>query len=284
MTRNRMHVGAACLASALAGPANAQVSSSEFYSDPVAEGWNLFDDYCAETWVDAGWYFQRFDLLSCLQVSGGEQDAFVRSISKFDGEPRFFLQFRVETNGDRSEIPGGAPVGVAMSNNAGVGYHVTVASDLVKFLRDVDLPILFIDVEPGIPRTYRIELYPDRYAFYIDGELIDEGPPEGPYPAYDARISWLGRAWNIPCENAWDYIRYGVVPVDGSGDYDSDGVASLSDFYFVQECLSNQRLGINGGPGNDAGPGCRFADFDSDGDTDLLDFAEFQIRFAGSTP
>ena len=41
------------------------------------------------------------------------------------------------------------------------------------------------------------------------------------------------------------------------------------------ECLGGQ----HGGPGNDAGPGCRFADFDTD--TDLRDFAEFQVNFTG---
>ena len=51
------------------------------------------------------------------------------------------------------------------------------------------------------------------------------------------------------------------------------------DFYFFHECLTSVRPGINGGPENDAGPGCRFADFNSDGDTDLLDFAKFQNAF-----
>ena len=70
-----------------------------------------------------------------------------------------------------------------------------------------------------------------------------------------------------------------MIPVDGSGDYDSDGAVTLHDFYFFHECLTNDRPGIHGGPDNDAGPGCRFADFDSDGDTDLRDFAEFQNAF-----
>lgn len=143
---------------------------------------------------------------------------------------------------------------------------------------------MLVDIAPDIPRTYRIELYRDRYAFYIDASLIDEGVPEGPFPAYQSEIVWLGRSWEFPCENAWDYIRYGVIPADGSGDYDSDGVASLSNFYFFHECLSNQRLGINGSPDNNAGPGCRFADFDFDADIDLLDFAEFQNAVNGPRP
>lgn len=262
------------LLGAAAAPGLAQVFSSEFFSDPVSEGWDLVHQICAETWIDDGWYYQQLDGDAC-PPPGGAQDAYVRSITEFNGEPRFFLQFRVQTDGDRSEIPSGAPVAVAMFNFFGISYNITVARDQVKFLRDVDLPIWFIEIEPGVPHTYRIELYPDRYAFYIDTYVIDEGVPEGPYPAHDARITWLGKLRCLPCENAWDYIRYGVIPVDGSGDYDSDAEVTLDDFYFFHECLAN------GGPGVDAGPGCRFANFDFDDDVDLLDFAALQEILTG---
>jgi hypothetical protein len=74
-------------------------------------------------------------------------------------------------------------------------------------------------------------------------------------------------------------VRFGRIPEDASGDYDSDGVVTLDDFYFFHECLSNRRSGINGGPGMDAGPGCRFTDFNHDSSTDLSDFATFQLTF-----
>ncbi|UCC32248.1 MAG: hypothetical protein JSU86_08185 [Phycisphaerales bacterium] len=266
---------------AAAAPGLADVFSSEFFFDPVSEGWELIQQICAETRVDDGWYYQRFDHDVCPLGSATGQDAYVRSITEFNGEPQFFLEFRVQTDGDRSEIPRGAPSGIAMGCFCGVIYHVTVARDLVKFIGHFDLPGWFIEIEPGVPHTYRIELYPDRYAFYIDAYLIDEGLPDGPFPAHDSRISWRGKSWYLPCENAWDYIRYGVIPVDGSGDYDSDAEVTLDDFYFVHECLTNQRPGVNGGPGNDAGPACRFADFDFDTDVDLLDFAAFQLTFTG---
>ena len=240
----------------------------------------MVQQFCEpETWIDEGLYHQRLDLDACPPGPGGGQDSYDRWITDFNGEPKFFLEFRVQTDGHRSEIPGGAPTVVAMGNFFGVVYHITVAEDLIKFLRDVDLPIWFIEIEPGVPHTCRIELYPKRYGFYIDGYLIDEGVPEGPFPAHDSRISWRGKSWRLPCENAWDYIRYGVIPVDGSGDYDSDTTVTLDDFYFFHECLTNQRLGINGGPGQEAGPGCRFADFDFDDDVDMEDIAEFQHIF-----
>ena len=71
-----------------------------------------------------------------------------------------------------------------------------------------------------------------------------------------------------------------MIPKDASGDYDSDSAATLFDYYFVQECVENLATGNPGGPGSDAGPGCRFSDFDGDADVDLGDFAEFQNRFA----
>jgi len=272
-------IWAVCLAAAAA--TRAQVFTSEFVSDPVSEGWDLSVEYCQpNSWNDQGWYYQQLDLEACPPGPGGGRESYVRSLQPLNGISSFFLEFRVQTNGDRSEIPGGAPTVVAMGNFAGVNYHTTVSRDLVKFAVRLD-PIWYIEIGQEVPHTYRIELNPDRWAFYIDAELIDEGIPEGPFPAYDSLITWRGRSWYLPCENAWDYIRYGVIPQDGSGDFDSDAATTLTDFYFVQECLTNQRPGINGGPDLDSGPGCRFADFDADGDVDLLDFAEFQNLFTG---
>ncbi len=283
MRSDRICLRATCvLLGAVAAPGLADVFSSEFFSDPVSEGWDLVQQYCAETWVDDGWYYQRFDHDVCPLGSGGGQDVYRRSLEPFNGGAQFFLEFRVQTDGDRSEIPGGAPALVAMGNFFGIIYHVTVARDLVKFIGHFDLPGLFIDIEPGVPHTYRIELYPEWYAFYIDGDVADEGLPDGPFPAHDSRVTWGGRSWYLPCHNAWDYIRYGVIPVDGSGDYDSDTLVTLDDFYFFHECLTNVRPGINGGPDQDAGPGCRFADFDADSDVDLYDVAVFQQIFTGS--
>jgi hypothetical protein len=73
----------------------------------------------------------------------------------------------------------------------------------------------------------------------------------------------------------------GKIPEDGSGDYNSDAEVTLIDHYFFVDCLTKDGPGIFGGPGEDAGPGCRFADFDADSAVDLLDFAEFQNSFGG---
>ncbi len=284
MRRHRIIHAPVCLLLALAAaPAYAQVASWEGTSLPEADGWDRSAFCTPDRWIEGTWFRQALVAGECGPPPGGDRDSYRRSLEAFNGTTQFFVEFRLETDGDRSEIPGGAPALVAMGNVFGVNYHVTVSQDLVQFLRDADLPIWFIEIEPGIPHTYRIELYPDRYAFYIDAYLIDVGVSEGRFPAHDSVITWRGKSWYLPCENAWDYIRYGVIPVDGSGDYDSDGALTEDDFYFFHECLTNVRPGINGGPANDAGPGCRFADFDSDGDTDLWDFAAFQNAF-GEAP
>jgi len=256
-----------------AAPAHAQVFSSEFCSDPASEGWGPLLQYCKpDTWNEDGWYHQKLDLEACPPGPGGGRDVYRRSLEPFNGTTPFFEEFRVVTDGDRSEILGGATALVAVGCSCPVIYHITVTRDLVRFLRDLDVGSSFIEIEPGVPHTYRIELYPDRYAFFIDGYLIDEGVLVGPFPAYDSRITWQGSSWFLPNETWWDYFRYGRIPDDGSGDFDSDAFVTLADFYFFHECLTNVRPGINGGPDNDAGPGCRFADFDADADTDLADF------------
>ena len=263
----------ALLVLASVATAHGQVFSSEFFSDPISEGWELIQEYCnPETWVEDGWYFQEFDLEGCPPPPpDGDQEAYSRWVTEYNGEPEFFLEFRVLTDGDRSEIPGGAPVGTAMGNFFGISYNVTVARDQVKFLRDVQLPIYFFDIEPEVPHTYRIELYPDWYLFYIDTWLADEGVPEGPFPSNDARIVWVGRSWYLPCQNEWDYIRYGVTPEPGSGDYDGDGLVGASDFYYFQDYFS--------GSNQAALPGARWADFDSDTDVDCYDWEAFKLAW-----
>jgi len=55
----------------------------------------------------------------------------------------------------------------------------------------------------------------------------------------------------------WDYIRYGTIPDDASGDFDSDGDVDADDAYFFVDCLL--------GPGS-LWPGCAWADMNADGD------------------
>ena len=208
----------------------------------------------------------------------GETDFYQRSIAEFAGAPTFFIEWRVETDApsillDSSFIP----VVLSASGSSFAIYHVTITDERVQFLRDTFIPLVFTDVERGALHVYRVELYgEEQYAWYIDGQLIDSGIPIGPYPSAESVITWGARHHTFPNTTRWDYIRYGAIPLDGSGDFDSDSDLDLWDYYFVRECVSNS------GPATDAGPGCRFADFDENTTVDLRDVASFQNDFTPS--
>lgn len=185
--------------------------------------------------------------------------------------------WRMRTNGDRSEIVGVAPAMLSAGSLGAVKYHFTIARDQVRLIRDNLLPIVFVDIDRGVSHTHRLELYADAlYVWYIDAEVVDSGIPEGSYPSFFPSLTWGAQSWFLENETRWDYIRYGTIPQDATGDYDSDGAVMLDDYYFFHECLSDARPELPGGPEGNSGPGCRFADFDFDTDTDLRDFAAFQ--------
>jgi hypothetical protein len=266
----------------ISASATPQVIVYEGTDWPETLGWTP-TPFCdpPRTLVD-GWFHQEVSPCPGDPLPGGQQESFKHDVAAFVGFGTFFLEWRAESTGPASEIIGVAPASIVAGGNFGTNYHFTFARDQIRLIRDNLLPILYHALVPGVPHTYRLELYgDDAYVLYINNELIAEGVPEGAYPQNDsAVISFRAKCWFEPSVTRWDYIRFGVVPLDASGDYDSDGAVTHDDFYFFHECLTNVRPGINGGPDNDAGPGCRFADFDADADTDLADFADFQNAFA----
>jgi len=243
---------------------------------PDSKGW-VRNPFCDPArWLEDGWFFQHVHSCPPYPPPGGQQESYERSLAPFEGELEFFIEWEMESDGARSEITGTAPASLVAFGRSGVTYHFTIARDQVRFVRDNLLPILYIDIDPEVPHTYRLELYDDQlYIWYIDGEVIDEGLPEGPFPKSDSRLKFRAKSWYLESTTKWDYIRYGTIPQEASGDFDSDEDVDLRDYYYVHECLSNS------GPDVDAGPGCRFADFDADTDVDLQDLAEFQNRFSG---
>ena len=253
---------------------------------PEQADWERVGSFDTDRWIDDGWFFQHVELGVWGPPPIGEADFCRRPIPEFAGERVFFVEWRVETDAPSSDIDprvNGTPVVLSASGDGNALYHFTITDGRVRMLRDTTLPLVYVDVAPSVPHTYRLELYWDElYAWYIDGELIDTGIPYGEYPRTDSRITWGAQYYLQEHTTRWDYVRYGRIPVDASGDFDSDESVDLGDFYFFHECLTNRRLGINGGPDNDAGPGCRFADFDSDSDVDLRDVADLQNTFTGS--
>ena len=261
--------------------AHAQVFSSEFDSLPIDEGWTLLGESCEPVvWLDNGVYVQQLNFDACPPPPNGGTQTWRSTIGDFNSSATFFLEYRAETSGDRSEIPGAAPTVVSLGNLFGINYNATMARDQIKFLRDVVEPILFFDLTPDVPHTIRLELYndppPATYRWFIDGAVVDEGLAEGPYPADDSRTTWHGAAWFLPTLNRWHYIRYGVIPADGSGDFHSDGAVDENDQFFFEECLDNSGVNV------DAGPGCRWADFDGDTDVDCDDWDAFDAAWTGA--
>ena len=263
------------------------VYSYECNSLPTDAGWTLINAWCnAQEWVADGKLYHHVEFCPGYDPPEGQQFDYTKSLAEFIGAEEFFVEWRIETNGIRSELPFTAPAVLVSHNGGGVSYHFTISADQVRFIRDYPaFPILWPEVEPGIPHTYRLEQYGwDVYAVYIDGEMIDFGIPEGPHPAYEPGVNIRAKAQFVESTTIWDYIRWGDIALDASGDFDSDDDRDLFDFYFVHECLTNDGPRINGGPEEDAGPGCRFADLDDDTDVDLHDFAVFQNAFTGDEP
>ena len=245
---------------------------------PEEEGWErrLADTYGAERWIENGWLFHFVDQPDGWPGVLGNAEFYRRSIADFAGCESFFVEWRVETDAPASILDfSGTPVVVSAAGASYAVYHTTMTDARVALFRDTFIPIVFVDVQACMSHTYRVELRGiSSYAWYIDDEVVDSGTPIGPYPTDSSFLIWGVHRDRFDATTRWKYLRYGTIPEDGSGDYDSDGKIDGFDFYFVAECLL--------GPGGGASRGCRFADLDQDDDVDLHDFALFQNAFTGA--
>jgi len=245
---------------------------------PSPPAWQRFVSGTPERRVENGWLIET--------VQEGERDHYFYDLGGIGSlVGRFFVEWRAITDNpdwliDEFQIPA-----VVAAGGHGPLYHV-VMTESAAVLSFLYRPRVIVPIAPGV-HTYRIEVYADEYVWYIDGVVVDGGVPEGPYPDPNAFIIWGVDALQDgapTATTAFDYLRFGEIAQDASGDYDSDADVDWRDYRFVHECLTKdgELLGgpVESGPG--AGPGCAFTDFDSDGDVDLLDIAEFQIHFTGS--
>ncbi|TWT45582.1 hypothetical protein RAS1_20100 [Phycisphaerae bacterium RAS1] len=255
--------------------AAAQAVAYECEALPEIAGWQIVQIWCdPKLWLDQGRFFQHVELCPGYPPPGGQQAAYRRSLDAFLGVPTFFFEFRVQTDADRSELPWGGGCVISAGGTGAAAYICEMARDKAEFWRSNLLPVIEVDIAPDVPHTYRVELYgTESYIWYIDGQLQDSGAPQGPYPSSSPTMVWRAKAAWQANTTQWDYIRYGLIPADASGDYDSDGDVDEGDLYFFSECLL--------GEGVPSGPGCRFADFDVDGDTDCDDWAAFAAHWTG---
>ena len=204
---------------ALAAPVLAGVVSYEATSFPDEQNWERRETIVpAERWLDGGWFVQYAELADPGPPHLDEEDIYEYSLAEFAGADRFFVEWRMETNGPREGFPNVSPAALVVSGRGAVWYHFTMADDQVRFIRDPSVPILFVDIEPGVPHIYRLDLFGDEfYTWQIDGELVDYGIPEAPYPTSDSVIVFGARAAGEPITARWDYIRFGEVPEPASG-------------------------------------------------------------------
>ncbi len=249
----------------------ADVFSYECDSLPVDAGWSLLQVYCDPIeWVADGWLHQHTEI--CPGTEWGQQFDYGRDLAEFQGAPHFFIEWRMYSDGLATGLDFGSPAVLAAGGIGPALYHFVLARDQIRFVRDNPISlVIYPEILPGVPHIYRLEIQGGSwYTFYVDREVISEGVPAGPYPfpGHDPAINIRAKTYDVANTVWWDYIRYGDIPADGSGDYDTSGTVDAADFYFFAEYFS--------GPGVDAGPGARWADFDADTDVDCADWMAFQ--------
>lgn len=262
-------VAIAAILHVAAALAPAEVITSEFFSVPEDEGWTLVvREGEVFSWADDGVYHQDFPSTCALEDVCGTE-AFTLSVDAFNGNTAWFYEFRVSATGGRSEIIAGAPTSFSAFNAFGELYLARVASDQVKLFRDSSLPVLFFDLTPGILHRIRIELdnsQPPTYEWFIDSVSVDAGLAEDVFPSDDARITWQGRTWMQPTLNAWDYIRFGDIPIPASGDFNSDGQVDDFEVFYIDECIQRSAAG------EPAHPSCSWSDVNGDNTVDCTDW------------
>ncbi|MCH7592531.1 MAG: hypothetical protein IH989_07115 [Planctomycetes bacterium] len=178
----------------------------------------------------------------------------------------FFLEWVVETDADASELPWGGGAAFSAWSQGGVNYRFFIASDLAELDRDAGIPSVFVAIEPGVPHTHRLELVgAESYVWFIDGEIVDSGVPEGPYPIFNPNVNMRAKASWLPNSTRWNYVRWGTIAAN-EGDFNSDGEVDFYDLYFFQECLTTEAGGW---------AGCAWADMDESGSVDCTDWVLF---------
>ena len=246
------------------------VITSEFWAEPELEEWTLLGaGPDLTTWAIDGVYYQDFEN-NCEPGDVCSTEAYRRSIEQFNEQPNWFYEYRVIATADGAEIPNGAPTVLAAANFFGNAYHCTVASDRIKLSGDIDLPILFLDVEEGVPHTIRLELFndppPATFHWYVDSELVLEGLADSPFPDFNSTITWQGRTWMQPTLNSWFYIRAGDIPIAGSADFNSDGEVDEFELFYIEECIERSASG------EPADPSCQWSDINADNTVDCTDW------------
>jgi len=218
-TRRRVTFAVGIAAALLGQIALGGTVSFEGNSYPEDEGWVRSDRlYRSDRHLSDGWFVQTPRIVETNGFDHGQDDFYVHALASFADANTFFLEWRMDTTGLREEMFDVAPAVIVLGGISGVNYHITIARDQVLFRRDPRLPSVWVDIAPGVPHDYRLELYgAELYELYIDGSLIDAGVPEGAYPTEDSRATFGARSTYVDSVTRWDYIRFGTIPEPATG-------------------------------------------------------------------
>lgn len=269
--------GVLALVSASVGLAD--VYSFECDSLPTSSGWTLNQVVCdPQQFSEDGHLFQEVPLCEENPEWSTRIDH-EKDIEDLGGLTSWFIEWRMMTTGISEEIPFVAPAALVAFDGNGMTYHFTIADDRVRFIRDLELPILYFDIVPGM-RTFRVELFGvdlgETYVVYIDGEIVDSGETEGPFfnPPWQAGVKFRAKSNLVPSVSTWTHIRWGPLQNPGSADYTLNGEVDFDDLPFFHECLTTEAGGW---------AGCVWADMDFDGQTDCGDWALFVEAWSAPT-
>jgi hypothetical protein len=200
---------------------------------PEQAGWSVAIIWCGpEEWIDAGWFHQHVDLCPGDEPPGGQYAVYRRSLADLTGAPDFFAEWSVSCDAPRTELfPWAGGAAVAIAGSAGVHYNAYIVRDRAWLHRDNLLPFVFVDLEPTVSHTFRLELRGlTQYTWFVDGHIVDEGVPEGPFPSGNPEILFQSYAAWVPSTTRWDYIRYGTIsPPIAPGDTNCDDAINFFD-------------------------------------------------------
>jgi hypothetical protein len=211
-----------CLSAALSliTPASAQAAVVAYEGQVLPEdaGFSRVTQYDPVRWCEDGWFYQEIDVGGGTgEPYDGDYDDYRWPLADFVGAP-YFVEWRMQTDAPDSEVDwhnGGA---FMVSYGGGVNFHFNMASGLARLLRGYPYPTEYFEIEPGIPHTYRLEVYDgDYFEFRIDGALMDFGQPEDVFPTPDAELFFGARYYQSEHTTQWDYVHFGTIPEPTTG-------------------------------------------------------------------